>query len=50
MFKNDIDQEHSPVPNFVPGFAFYDDVSNRLAEAIVNLFERVADSFRGTKM
>lgn len=43
MFKANYYQEHSPVCNFVPGFAFYDGIGNGLAEAMIDFIEGIAD-------
>lgn len=43
MFKNNTSQNHHPVCNLVPGFAFYEGIDNRLAEFLVDFFEAIAD-------
>lgn len=43
MFNSNSSQEHSPVCNLVPGFAFYDEFGNRLAEVMLEFVERIAD-------
>ena len=43
MFKQNTSQNHHPVCNFVPGFAFYEGLGGRLAEALVDFFEAIAD-------
>ena len=42
MFNRESRQEHTPVCNLVPGFAFYDEFGNHLAEVIVNFVESIS--------
>jgi hypothetical protein len=43
MFKNNTAQDHHTICNYVPGFAFYEGIGGRLAEAVVDFVEAIID-------
>ena len=43
MFNEGSKNNHAPICNFVPGYAFYNDIGYGLAEVLVNIFERLLD-------
>jgi hypothetical protein len=41
MFSHDNSKNHSNMGQLVPGYAFYDNLGNSLAEVLVNLVENL---------
>ena len=39
MNKQDSNTSHTPICNFVPGYAFYNEMGTNLAEQLVNFIE-----------
>jgi hypothetical protein len=44
MFSQFRKTSQPTICNYMPGFAFYEGIGNRLAESLVNIFEAIADS------
>jgi len=42
MFNQNQKANQPGICNFLPGFAFYEGIGNRLAEFLVNFFEAIA--------
>jgi hypothetical protein len=43
MNKQNTSTDDAPICNFVPGYAFYEGIGNRLSEFLVDFFEAIAD-------
>ena len=43
MYDKNSQQDHPPICNLVPGYAFYNNMGSSLAENLVDLFEAVAE-------
>ena len=43
MFSKNQKTNQPEICNFIPGFAFYEGIGNRLAEFLVDFFEAIAD-------
>ncbi len=49
MYEDQSHEQNPPIVHFVPGYAFYRDMGNGLAESLVNLFEFIAAIFAPRK-
>ena len=43
MFNEDFKNNHAPICDFVPGYAYYNDIGYGLAEVLVDIFEWLLD-------